>query len=67
MDNNRYKLTKHLDDVIVILILWRHQNVTTEKVKFSRDFAEYLKNISADFHQTYAIFMQSSIVIFKIK
>ena len=51
-----------------MLILWRHQNATAKKSgTFSKVFAEYLKNDSTDFHQTYVIFRQSSIVSFEIK
>ena len=35
--------------------------------RFSRVFAEYLRNGSIDFHQTYVIFRQSSMVFFEIK
>ena len=56
-----------LDDVIVMLILWRHQNATAKSRRFSRVFAEYLENCSTDFHQRYDIFRQSSIVSFEIK
>ena len=38
MGRNLYKLTKIFDDVIVILILWRHQNATAEKVEGFRGF-----------------------------
>ena len=38
MGRNLYKLTKTFDDVIVILILWRHQNATAEKVEGFRGF-----------------------------
>ena len=38
-----YKLTKMFDDVIVMLILWRHQNATAEKIE---DFRGFLLNIS---------------------
>ena len=31
MGKNLYKLTKMFDDVIVMLILWRHQNETAQK------------------------------------
>ena len=51
-----------------MLILWRHQNATAEKNRgFSRVLAEYLKNGSTDFHQTYVIFRQSYIEVFEIK
>ena len=40
MDRNLYKLTKILDDIIVMLILQCHQNVTAKTVG------------STDFHQT---------------
>ena len=40
MGRNVYKLTKIFDDVIVKLILLHHQNVTSEKNRFSRVFAE---------------------------
>ena len=33
MGRIRYKLTKKFDDVIVMLILWRHQNATAEKIE----------------------------------
>ena len=33
MGRNRYKLTKIFDDVIVMLILLRHQNATPEKIE----------------------------------
>ena len=32
MDRDLYKLTKMFDDVIVMLILRRHQNETAEKI-----------------------------------
>ena len=35
--------------------------------RFSMAFDEYLKNGSTDFHQTYVIFRQSSIVSFEVK
>ena len=34
MGRNLYKLIKILDDVIVMLILGRHQNATAEKIGF---------------------------------
>ena len=43
MGENLYKLTKGFDDVIIMLILWRHQNATAEKVEGFRGF---LLNIS---------------------
>ena len=57
------------DDVIVMLILWRHQYATAKDGfrGFSRVFDQYLKKGSIDFHQTYVIFRQSSIVSFEIK
>ena len=66
MGRNLYKLTETFDDVIVMLILSRHQNALAKKVGF-RGFLLYLKNGSTDFHQTYVMFMQSSIVFFEIK
>ena len=39
----------------------------TLKSRFAMGFAEYLKNGSTDFHQTYVIFSQSSIEVFEIK
>ena len=33
-----YKLAKIFYDVIVILILWRHQNATAEKIEGFRGF-----------------------------
>ena len=43
MGRNLYKLRKKFDDVIVMLILWRRQNATAEKIKgFRGDLAEYL-------------------------
>ena len=33
MGRNLYKLTKSFDDAIVMLILWRHQNATAEKIE----------------------------------
>ena len=45
MDRNLYKLTKLFDEVIVILMLGRHQTATAKKVEgFRNFFAEYLKN-----------------------
>ena len=38
------------DDIIIILISWRHQDATAENREFSRVLAEYLKNGSTDFH-----------------
>ena len=35
--------------------------------RFSRVFAEYLKNGSTDFYQTHVIFRQLSIIFFEIK
>ena len=55
------------DNVIVMLILWRHQNATVEKRKCSRILAECLKNESTNFHQIYVIFRQSDTEAFKIK
>ena len=43
MGRNLYKLTKIFDDVIVMLILLRHQNATAEKVE---GFRVFLLNIS---------------------
>ena len=62
-----YKLTKIFDGIIVMVILWRHQYAAAKKVEGFRGFAEYLKNGSPDFHQTYVIFRQSSIKVFEIK
>ena len=68
MGRSLYKLTKNFDDVIVMLILWRYQNETAEKnSRFSRVLAEYLKNGSTDFHQTYVSFRQSYIEFLKLK
>ena len=67
MGKNLYKLTKICDDVVVMLILRRHQNATAKNRRFLRVFAEYLKNSSTDFYQTYLIFRQSSIEVFEIK
>ena len=40
MGGNLYKLIKNFDDVVVMLILLRHQDVTAEKSKrLSRVFA----------------------------
>ena len=56
------------DDVIILLILWRHQNETAEKITdFLSISAEYLKNSSTDFHQTYVTFRQVYLEAFKIK
>ena len=56
------------DDVIVMLILCRHQNETAEKIADFRAFlAEYLKNAPTDFHQTYVIFKQLYIKVLKLK
>ena len=38
MGSNLYKLTKNFDDVIVMLILLRHQNATAEKIVGFRGF-----------------------------
>ena len=38
MGRNLYKLTKIFDDVIFMLILWRHQNATAEKIDSFRGF-----------------------------
>ena len=38
MDRNLHKLTKIFDDVVVMLILWRHQNETAEKTANFRGF-----------------------------
>ena len=43
MGRNLYKLTKIFDDIIVMLILIRHQNATGKKVEGFRGF---LMNIS---------------------
>ena len=68
MDKDLYKLTKIFDVVIVMLILSRHQNETAEKnSRFSSVFAEYFKNGSADFQQTYVIFRQSYIQVSEIE
>ena len=40
------------DDIIVMLILWHHQNVTAKKVEVFEGSAEYLKNGYTGFHQT---------------
>ena len=53
------------DNVIVILILWRHWNATAIKMWDFREFlTEYLKNGITDFHQTYVIFGESPIASF---
>ena len=68
MDRDLYKLTKIFGDIIVVLILWRHQNETAEKnSRFFSVLAKYLKNGLADFHQTYVIFRQPHIEPFEIK
>ena len=33
MGRNLYKLIKFFDDVIAMLILWRHQNATADKIE----------------------------------
>ena len=38
MGRNLYKLKKIFDDVIVMLILWRHQKATAEKIDSFRGF-----------------------------
>ena len=43
MGRNLYKLTKICDDVIVMLILFYHQNATAEKIA---DFRAFWPNIS---------------------
>ena len=43
MGRDLYKLTKLFNDVIVMLILWRHQNETAEKIE---DFRGFWPNIS---------------------
>ena len=43
MGRHLHKLMKFFDEVIVMLILWRHQNATTKKVEGFRGF---LLNIS---------------------
>ena len=43
MGRNLYKLTKMFDDVIVMLILRRDENATTEKIA---DFPAFWLNIS---------------------
>ena len=43
MGRDIYKFTKNVDDVIVMLILWRHQNETAEKIA---DFRAFWLNIS---------------------
>ena len=51
-----------------MLNLWGHQNAIAEKNRrFSRVLAEYLKNSSTDFHQTYVTFGQSYINVLEIK
>ena len=60
MGRNLYKLTKNFDNVMVVSILWRSG-------RFSRVFAEYLKNGSTDFYQTYVIFRELCIVSYEIK
>ena len=59
MGRNLYKLTKNFDDVIEIRQLKNHW--------FSRVLAEYLKNVSTDFHHTFVTFRQSYIEGFEIK
>ena len=53
------KLSKSFDDVIVISMLWRHHHLDVSRHikdwKVFEGFAEYLKNDSTDFHQTYVI------------
>ena len=38
-----------------------------KKSRFSRVLAEYLKNGSTDFHQTYVSFRQAYIEVFEVK
>ena len=59
MGRNLYKLTK------IPMTLSKRDSLKSRR--FSKVFAEYLKNSSTDFHQTYLIFRQSSIDVFEIK
>ena len=59
MGRNTLQIDKNFDDVIKMLKLKRK--------RFLKVFAECFKNSSIDFHQTYVIFRQSSIVSFEIK
>ena len=43
MGRDLYKVIKIFDDVIVVLILWRHQNETADKIA---DFLAFWLNIS---------------------
>ena len=43
MGKHIYNLIKIFDDVIIMLILWRHENETAEKIA---DFQGFLLNIS---------------------
>ena len=56
MGRNLYKLTKSVDDVIVMLFYDVIKMRQLKSRKFSRVFAEYIQNGSTDFHQTYVIF-----------
>ena len=59
MGRNLYKLTKIFGDIIKI--------GQRKNRRFWRVLAEYLKNGSTDFYQTYIIFRQLYIKVFEIK
>ena len=65
MGRNFYKLTKVFGDVIVMLMVRRHKNVTAEKVEGFRGFFKNILTVQLIF--TKLIVRQSSVVVFEIK
>ena len=59
MGRNLYKLINRFDDVIITLI---YDVIKMRQLKSRSAFAEYLKNGSSDFHQSYVMLRQSPIV-----
>ena len=56
MSRHLHKLTKVFDDITMILILWRHQNATAEKIEGFQGFLlNTSKTVPTDFHQTNVI------------
>ena len=67
MGRNLYKLTKSFDDVIIMLIYDVIKMRQLKNSSFLRVSADYLKNCSTDFQQTYVSFRQVYIEVFEIK
>ena len=68
MSRNLYKLTKIFDDLIVMLILKRHQNETAEKIESFQGFwLNISKTVQLIFTKLMSFFRQSCMEVFEIK